>query len=642
MKKCLIVFVSFLLSTLTVFAIAISGTVITPSSYYNDINSSHKYFEAIEYITKENIVNGYEDGTYKPDKLLNRAELLKILMEANYDDSDFAGYSAVNCFDDVPADQWFTEYICAAKAAGIVGGYTDNTFRPANKINLVEALKITLKTFGYDYGPSNPWYKSVVEEASERNFIPLDFVAFDNDVTRGQMADMITRMLLYAVQGNALDEYLNEKSSYKVTYQSLLTNDYVEGHIDFAGSVDNTSPGDVEDVDVTALDNGKVKVTWEATTDNVGVAGYVVHYGKKSVTKAGEKYELSKDVGNVLQYTLSGLEGGKKYYFSVVAYDAAGNESTAWAPEASVIIKVPVSSGSPSQVTNVDITASDGEITLTWSASTDDEEIDGYKIYFDTKSIDEDDKDDAYWRNVGNSLEYTFDDLVQKEKYYFYVVAYDNDDNESLSWSAEVSATYELELITDLAEKVCTSKDPSSSGTYQCTEAKKDLYGCDTVQRVDYYNYNFLRCAMTGVSEGEALVSTGGMLKNGYNLIADKSDDVEVISNAAELLSFWDDINSQTSAKEFARAATGYMAISSGTDLNEVFGSDFKKNPDVNVQYTVVTKAGAKYEVPLYYEQVFDCSPFSVYEKVYEVSNSGLLLKDKTKIGEIDNGLCVD
>lgn len=642
MKKCLIVFVSFLLSTLTVFAIAISGTVITPSSYYNDINSSHKYFEAIEYITKENIVNGYEDGTYKPDKLLNRAELLKILMEANYDDSDFAGYSAVSCFNDVPADQWFTKYICAAKAAGIVEGYSDDTFRPANKISLVEALKITLKTFGYDYGPSNPWYKSVVEEASERNFIPLDFVAFDNDVTRGQMADMITRMLLYVLQGNALSEYLDEKSSYKVTYQSLLTNDYVEGHIDFTGAIDNTSPGDVEEVNVTALDNGKVKVMWDAATDNVAVAGYVVHYGKTSVTKANEKYELSKDVGNVLQYTFSGLEGGKKYYFSVVAYDAAENESAYWAPEASVIVKIPVSSGSPSQVTNVDVTASDGEITLTWSAATDDEEVEGYKIYFDTKSIDEDDKDDAFWRNVGNSLEYIFDDLVQKEKYYFYVVAYDNDDNESSNWSAAVSATYELQLITDLAEKVCTNEDPSSSGTYQCTEAKKDLYSCDTVQRVDYYNYNFLRCAMTDVSADEVLVFEGGLLANGHNLIADKAGKVEVISNAAELLSFWDDINSQTSAKEFARAATGYMAISSGTDLNDVFGDNFSAEANVDVKYSVVTEASGKYQVPLYYKATFGCSPFSVYEKVYEVSNSGLSLKDQTKIGEVKNGLCVD
>ncbi len=99
-------------------------------------------------------------------------------------------------------------------------------------------------------------------------------------------------------------------------------------------ATDTVSPGDVEKLTVTPYD-GAAGLKWDAATDNVGVKGYKVYWGTSSVTKAGQDYDKNSDVGNVLEYTVNGLNNGTKYYFSVVAYDAAGNESQAWAPEAS-------------------------------------------------------------------------------------------------------------------------------------------------------------------------------------------------------------------------------------------------------------------------------------------------------------------
>lgn len=99
-------------------------------------------------------------------------------------------------------------------------------------------------------------------------------------------------------------------------------------------AADSESPTDVEGLKATAM-NKSVKLKWAEATDDTGVEGYRVHYGTKSVTKPGQGYDSVKDAGDVTEYTLSGLENGKKYYFSVVAYDAAENESVAWAPEVS-------------------------------------------------------------------------------------------------------------------------------------------------------------------------------------------------------------------------------------------------------------------------------------------------------------------
>lgn len=96
---------------------------------------------------------------------------------------------------------------------------------------------------------------------------------------------------------------------------------------------DAEDPSDVEELEATALD-GAVKLQWSEATDDTGVEGYFVHYGQSPVTGSGQSYDEIEDVDDVLEYTVTGLENGTKYYFSVVAYDAAGNESAAWAPEA--------------------------------------------------------------------------------------------------------------------------------------------------------------------------------------------------------------------------------------------------------------------------------------------------------------------
>ncbi len=99
---------------------------------------------------------------------------------------------------------------------------------------------------------------------------------------------------------------------------------------------DSESPSYVTGIKGTAL-NQAAKIEWDAAVDNVKVTGYQVWYGLTSIKAAGSEYEHTVDAGDVLSYTITDLENDKTYYFSVVAYDAAGNESTSWGlPEVSV------------------------------------------------------------------------------------------------------------------------------------------------------------------------------------------------------------------------------------------------------------------------------------------------------------------
>ncbi len=89
------------------------------------------------------IVEGYPDGTFRPDAPVNRAEALKILFLASslqaFDDQDYSGR-----FSDVADADWFASYVNDAVGYAFIEGYPNGTFRPAQAITRAEAGKIVL------------------------------------------------------------------------------------------------------------------------------------------------------------------------------------------------------------------------------------------------------------------------------------------------------------------------------------------------------------------------------------------------------------------------------------------------------------------------------------------------------------------
>jgi hypothetical protein len=103
-----------------------------------------EWYGAYVALAKElNIVSGFTDG-FHPNEPITRASALKILLIAS--GLDIA--DGTTDFTDVPADAWFTKYVAFAKANDIVGGYSDNTFRPDALITRAEVAKIVVKILG--------------------------------------------------------------------------------------------------------------------------------------------------------------------------------------------------------------------------------------------------------------------------------------------------------------------------------------------------------------------------------------------------------------------------------------------------------------------------------------------------------------
>lgn len=98
----------------------------------------------IEKWAAKGVINGYGDGTFRPDQLVTRAEVAKILALAYEMETDVEP----TAFTDVAEDAWYYDYVQACAAAEIIGGYSDGTFRPNDPITRSEAVKMVCLSAG--------------------------------------------------------------------------------------------------------------------------------------------------------------------------------------------------------------------------------------------------------------------------------------------------------------------------------------------------------------------------------------------------------------------------------------------------------------------------------------------------------------
>jgi uncharacterized protein YkwD len=165
------------------------------ASTFTDVFGSHRNADAIEYLYDEEIVQGYDDGTYRPDNTINRAEFTKIVMGA-VETVDTADKSLGDTdLSDMEDGAWYVPFIRRAIERDMIQGYPDKTFRPADEINFVEASKIIMIAFDFPPEEADVWYEPYVEELAIRDAIPTTITKFDQKITRGEMSEIIYRLL---------------------------------------------------------------------------------------------------------------------------------------------------------------------------------------------------------------------------------------------------------------------------------------------------------------------------------------------------------------------------------------------------------------------------------------------------------------
>ncbi len=177
-----------------------------------------------EDLFRRGIVRGKKKGIYAPHDPLSRAEFTKIAINAINEEVEDLDDVKDTYFDDVSIYAWYVPYVNKAKELELINGYDDGTFRPDQPINRAEAIKIlttafdiNLKGMAWHSDTTRPykdilddqWYfkpmRFVIENGmldglrndNDTDFFP-DWFGPDQPITRGEMAKLAVKMLEFS------------------------------------------------------------------------------------------------------------------------------------------------------------------------------------------------------------------------------------------------------------------------------------------------------------------------------------------------------------------------------------------------------------------------------------------------------------
>ncbi|MDO9592860.1 MAG: S-layer homology domain-containing protein, partial [Erysipelotrichaceae bacterium] len=138
--------------------------------------SGHWAEAHIDYLFTQGLINGYPDGTFRPNNTISRAEVAAILA------NELSLPLQNSSFPDVPGTHWATGYIGAVVNASIMSGYPDGTFKPNTPMTRAEIASVLASAYNLTASFSQSPFSDVT--SSHWAFASIVALA-DNDVTTG-------------------------------------------------------------------------------------------------------------------------------------------------------------------------------------------------------------------------------------------------------------------------------------------------------------------------------------------------------------------------------------------------------------------------------------------------------------------------
>jgi len=188
------------ISLAVVFTMICSLVLTGFANAASDIEGT-KYEEAIAKLVALDTIEGYEDGTFKPENTITRAELATVItfILGLQDAADLAKDNPTR-FSDVKVNEWYTGYINIAANENVIAGYPDGTFRPNEKVSYSEAVTMLVNSLGLKQvvdKAGGTWPSNYMSKAAQLGITKvLDTVNGSADAIRGDIFLMAWETLL--------------------------------------------------------------------------------------------------------------------------------------------------------------------------------------------------------------------------------------------------------------------------------------------------------------------------------------------------------------------------------------------------------------------------------------------------------------
>lgn len=254
---------SLKLFTATAVAASVFAPVASANTTFKDITPVNSHYDAVQKLIERGIINGYEDGTFRPNASLTRGQAAKILANTlNLDTS-----SKELKFKDVTTESGYIGAINALVNAGIINGYEDNTYKPNAPLTRGQMAKVLVNAFGLEKSTS---LSHKFKDVSNENGYKFDIqTLIDHSITQGKTdttyapAEAVTRgqMATFVIRAENAKAKMSADDFVTLHIQSIkgTTLKTAEGIFEINSSLQSV----FSDTNNTALANAIVKATVE-------------------------------------------------------------------------------------------------------------------------------------------------------------------------------------------------------------------------------------------------------------------------------------------------------------------------------------------------------------------------------------------
>ena len=194
MKKRLLTWLlalTMLASLLTVPAGAAATT------QFSDVSDNYTATAtAVETLRLMGVLDGYGDGTFRPNAVLTRAQFCKMAVYAMDGSSELGRYSTITIFPDVKPSLWAASYINMAAKKGVIAGFADGKFKPNQTVTAGQAVTILMRGLGYkDENMGGVWPQGYMAEAQTCGLLKsTGITSAYSALTRGQAAKLFLNL----------------------------------------------------------------------------------------------------------------------------------------------------------------------------------------------------------------------------------------------------------------------------------------------------------------------------------------------------------------------------------------------------------------------------------------------------------------
>ena len=210
------------ISAIAALALSTSSFVALAANDFPDVAETAGYAKAVDQLTAMGIVEGYDDGTFKPDENVTRAQMTAMIIRAL--GSENAAQSMAGrdtAFRDVDHNHWAAGYVAVANTTNpqFIQGMGDGTFAPDATVTYAQAVTMLVRAVGYETLAAQQGYPNgYLSQASTIGILNgLAGVSNDTELNRGQVAILIDNAIVDAPilgEGDWQTNYLNGTGGY--------------------------------------------------------------------------------------------------------------------------------------------------------------------------------------------------------------------------------------------------------------------------------------------------------------------------------------------------------------------------------------------------------------------------------------------